>query len=124
MKIINLSCHGMTLTIDTDGEGGGSIVSDLDREVCPHCDTSNCFYSCDGSKAEYTHDAYNPSASESEDEIIARAEYNTALNTIESFTLALVNAFEQKGTPVEGHIKLVVEEAIETALDAVYDKVA
>jgi len=114
-KTIDLPCHGMSFTILTDGEGGGEVRSDLTREVCPHCDTSTCFYDCDGSKAAFN-DGSNPD--ETEDEIIGRARHNAAVDAIESMALAFVCACEQKGTPVEGDLKLALVESVETALEA------
>lgn len=52
MKTINLPCFGITLTLDTDKEPGGSIVHSPDLyENCPHCGTSDCCFQCDESTA-------------------------------------------------------------------------
>lgn len=105
------------ITVFTDGvEGGSSISSELDLEVCPFCDTSTCFYDCDGSKAEFE-DGNDPD--ETEDEIFGRAKYNASISAVESLTLALVSAFDVRDIAVEGKLKEAFEEALQTSIYAI-----
>ena len=104
------------VTIATPSESKAFIWgSDLERDVCPFCDTATCFYDCDGSKAEFE-DGSNPD--ETEEEIISRAKYNASLDVVESLTLALVSSLKAHQIVIEDDLKTALEEAFQTTVDA------
>jgi len=95
----------------------GSIWSStLEPEHCPHCDTPNCNYSCDGSKAEYLDGS--ELELESEEEVLNRLKYNYSLDVIESLMLGILVHAVSKGLDIEA-LKPVLDSAIQTTLDKI-----
>ena len=82
MKTIKLPCYG--IVVETDGEGGGSITSDL-RETMIFCNDPN-------------------NLQEQEDERQSFENYNTAMDAIESVILGHARAGIDITTPayIEG----------------------
>jgi hypothetical protein len=111
-KIIKLPCFGIQITlgeVDSAREGthgktchtAGTIQSDL-KEPCTHCGQPDCNDDCDGSQG----------ADEENHRDAGRAQFNAAIDGIESLVLALAVA----GVNVEAPEVL---QAIESAVDAI-----
>lgn len=110
MKTVEL--ENMTITVEGHG---GAIESRLVRETCPFCETPNCFYDCDGSQG-----AFSQPELQEENEVLSRHRYNFALDAIESYTLALVIALNEKtGLTAIGTLQSAINEAISTTLDTI-----
>jgi len=77
--VIDIPGEG-TIIIKTDGRMG-SMDSDL-KEPCPHCESRTCNYDCDGSKG----------ANEEHADDEGRAEFNAAIDGLESLVLAMAVA--------------------------------
>ena len=88
-------------------DGGGNIVSGLERETCPACSKEDCNFSCDGSQGAYTEDN-----AEDEDDVAGRLAYNGFLDAIESLALAHAIAGINVSDPAYvGGIKTALEAA-------------
>lgn len=87
------------IQIETDGQGGGTIIRELERETCPECGDSYCSGTC------------NKELTEGESRILRKSMFHGAMAGIESFILALAC----EGVNIETN---QFEEALGTALDA------
>jgi hypothetical protein len=114
-KIIKLPCYGIEITlgeVDSERHGtrgatpymGGTITSEL-REPCTHCGQPGCDSDCDGSQGADDEHEWDE----------GRAQFNAAIDGIESMILALAVAGVDVETPA-------VVEAIESAIDAIGNK--
>lgn len=103
MKTIKLPVCNIELTLT--GDEGGSITSELEREVCPSCGQADCCFSCDGSQGA------DENNKETEAEVASRLKYNGALDGIEAMILAHASAGIDVASPAYLY-------GIETAIDA------
>ncbi len=92
---------------------GVLVGTNLEREHCPFCDTPNCNFDCDGSKAEFLDSPSFPV--ETEEEVAARLEYNHALDVIESLVLSI--CVQSRGVVDTIALKEILNPAIQTTLD-------
>jgi hypothetical protein len=98
-----------TIRIKSFGKGG-RIETDLERETCPFCGSSDCCFSCDGSVSHFEKEE---DKTESEEEVATRIKFNGALDGIESLLLSLCSADLLKSEDPK------VNEALQTTLDAI-----
>ena len=103
MKTIKLKQFDITIELD---EMGGGTISGTQKDCCNYCGQSDCYFSCD--ESQYSEDEHN----ESQDEMIMRMQYNSAIDGLESLLLAMAC----QNTPVDTPEMII---AIETALQAI-----
>jgi len=107
---ISLDCYG--IVVEIAGHRGWIISSNL-KEVCPHCNKSDCVFSCDESQAEFRDlDAEPNLERETEQHVGRRMGFNHRMDIIESLIIAHACAGVDVTAPAytEG-IEVVVEES-------------
>ena len=104
--IVDHSFAGWDILLELDENGDGTLTSKGLKAECPCCSLETCNYSCDGSQGAA--DNWD----EIEQQLEARAEYNAAIDGMESFLLALACA----GVDV---LDPAFKVAINTAVDAI-----
>ena len=100
-----------TQTVDINGlffkigyaSGEAAVDSDL-KQLCPYCDTAECYADCDGSKGDID-------GLESQEDMENRIRYNSAIDGIESFLMAIY----ARGVVLPDD---VLREALQTVSDA------
>lgn len=101
---------------DPSLSSGVLVSSNLQREVCPFCDTPNCNYDCDGSVSEFDDsDDEDELLPEMEEEVADRLRYNHALDVIESLVLSI--CVQSRGVIDTIALKEILNPAIQTTLD-------
>jgi hypothetical protein len=73
--IVGINLNGMKVLVSPNG--GGNVVSSIERMTCPFCGEMECIFSCDQSQADGE-----------EGEVQARLEFNASIDAIESLVLA------------------------------------
>ena len=80
MKIVEIPLYDIVVKFDPSQRNIGTITcSDDCYETCPKCSQRNCIWQCDGSHLEQV---------ETEDEVLARIQYNSAVDGILSLVLS------------------------------------
>ena len=110
--LVHIALKTMVLRV----ENGGGVVwtSNLERDVCPHCDTPECNYSCDHSKAEGEAISLEM---QTEEQVADRLKYNFALDVIESLVLSI--AINSQGVVDTETLQKILDLSIETTLDKI-----
>lgn len=102
---------------DPSLSSGVLVGTDLEREHCPFCDTPNCNFDCDGSKAEFLEPDSSELPLQTEEEVLDRLKYNHALDVIESLALAI--CVQSRGVIDTIALKEILNPAIQTTLDKI-----
>ena len=98
-----IEVRGGVIVIQSDGEGAVNLTSTDIKLECPYCGFTDCHFSCDQSKYD--------DEQENEAQTNARIEYNTAVDGVEAFLVAL------SAVGICMDTKLIA--ALDTALEAI-----
>ena len=112
MKTVKLSVYGIEVTFDRRSLGSGCCTSSC-KDICPTCGEPDCNQLLDISCLGLAPGGENEGMpSESLVEAVCRLQHNSAIEGIESLTLACACAGINVESPAFG-------EALKTAIDAV-----
>jgi RNA polymerase subunit RPABC4/transcription elongation factor Spt4 len=109
MQTLIIKLTGHEILLKFGNKGSAAISSDL-KELCPHCQDSECYFTCE--KSQVIPDCqFSEIAKEEEDEKVqSRHVWNSAMDAIESLILA--HACAGINVCGKGYIK-GIEQAIE-----------
>lgn len=77
-----------------------NTVTDNLKEECGFCGSSECYFNCDYSVAEWEDGEDGANLSETEEEVIARAKFNGAIDGLKSLLFAFYSADQDMPTDV------------------------